>query len=66
MRIKDKTISGQLRAALRGSTQSIYRISKECGIDQGTLSRFRRGQVGLSLQNADRLAQYLGLKLIQN
>lgn len=61
------TISDQLRAAIaaageRGVTR--YRISKETGVEQAALSRFVRGRQGLDLSSVDRLATYLGLRLV--
>lgn len=61
------TVSAQLRTAIaaaagRGVTR--YRISKETGVEQAALSRFVRGRQGLDLSSVDRLAAYLGLRLV--
>jgi len=53
-----------LRAALKSSGQTLYRVSMETDIGQDVLSRFvREEQVGLSLQLAGRLAVHLGYQL---
>lgn len=57
-------LSDQIRAAVEDSEMSRYAICKLTGIDQASFSRFMRGQVGLCLDNLDRLADVLGLRLI--
>lgn len=56
-------ISDQLREAIERSGKSRYRISIETGIQQSTLSRFIQQGTGLSLENIDRLCEYLGAEL---
>ena len=53
--------SQQIRSAIDASGRSRYRICKDLGIDQATLSRFMSGQRGLTLKVLDRLADLLGL-----
>ncbi len=65
MRLTGKTISDQLRSALCSCGQSTYYVSQETGIDQGTLSKFKKGSVGLGLANVDKLAAFLRLRLIE-
>jgi len=60
-----KRISDQLRAAIDASGLSRYRICKELGIDQATMSRFMSGERGLTLKVIDRLGEFLGLTLTQ-
>ena len=60
-----KRISDQLRAAIDASGLSRYRICKELGIDQATMSRFMSGERGLTLKVIDRLCEFLGLTLTQ-
>ena len=38
-----------------------YRIAKETGIDAAVLCRFVQGQVGLSMDSLDALAECIGL-----
>jgi transcriptional regulator with XRE-family HTH domain len=52
-----------LREAIKASKNSRYRISKELGIDQSVLSRFMSGEIGLTVVNVERIADYLGLKI---
>jgi hypothetical protein len=55
--------SAIIRAALRASDRTLYRISMETGIGQDVLSRFVREERGLSLETAGKLAVHLGYQL---
>lgn len=52
-----------LKAAIKESGLTRYRIAKDTGIDQAALMRFVRGETSLRLDKADVLAAYLGLEL---
>jgi transcriptional regulator with XRE-family HTH domain len=52
-----------LRRAIKTSKVSRYRIGKELGIDQSVLSRFMSGEIGLTVANVERIADYLGLEI---
>ena len=56
-------LSEQIRQAIDASGYSRYRICKETGIDQAAMSRFMAGTVGLTQENLDRVAAFLGLEL---
>ena len=56
-------LSDQIRTAVDASGKSRYRIAKELGIAESTISRFMSGQGGLSMDNLDALADLLGLNL---
>ena len=56
-------LTDQLRTAIETADKSRYRLSKETGIDEATLSRFMHGKGGLSMDGLDRLAEALGLDL---
>jgi hypothetical protein len=58
-----RTFSDQLRQAVRDSELTRYAISVRTGIDQGTLSRFIRGERGMSLDSVDRLMECLELEI---
>ncbi len=45
---------------------SCYEISKQTGIDTSTLSRFLHHKGGLSVDGLDRIADCLGLNLVQD
>ena len=62
---KTKTLSDQIRDAMKASPLTRYRLSKLTGIDQTALMRFERGEVGLLLDNIDRLAAALGLGVVK-
>lgn len=53
-----------MRKAIEASGQSRYRISQETGIAESVLSRFMRGETGLTVETGERLADYLGLEIV--
>jgi transcriptional regulator with XRE-family HTH domain len=55
--------SDALRAAVKKSGETRYRIAQETGMTESGLSRFVHGG-GLNLASLDRLAAYLGLRLV--
>jgi transcriptional regulator with XRE-family HTH domain len=57
-------LSEQIRRAVDASGKSRYRICKELGIAESTLSRFMSGQGGLSMDNLDALADLLHLDIV--
>jgi transcriptional regulator with XRE-family HTH domain len=57
------TLTGEIRRAVDACGMSRYRLCKELGIAQSTLSRFMSGQAGLSLDTLDRLAELLDLHI---
>ena len=59
-----RKFSEEIREAVRASGLSQYRICKESGLDKAALSRFMRGQVGLSVGNLDKLAAVLDLHIV--
>jgi transcriptional regulator with XRE-family HTH domain len=56
-------LSDQIRRAIDASGLSRYRICKEIGLTESTMSRFMSGQSGLSLRVLDDLADLLGLNI---
>jgi transcriptional regulator with XRE-family HTH domain len=64
---KEKTkrvlISEQLKQLIEGSELSRYRIAKETGISQATLSGFVNGKRSLSLANIDKIGEILDLEV---
>lgn len=58
-----KKLSDQIRRSIETCGLTRYRISKETGIDQSNLSRFIHGEVGLSMDSLDRLADLLDLNI---
>ena len=59
-----KPISQQLREAVDGSGMSRYRICKEIGLPESTMSQFMSGECGLALATIDRLGALLGLSVV--
>jgi transcriptional regulator with XRE-family HTH domain len=58
-----KTLTDQIRSAVRESGLTCYQICKETGIDKASMSKFLSGQRGLSLAHLDKLAELLGLRI---
>jgi len=56
-------MSDVLRAAVRDSGLSAYRVSKDTGLVVTSIIRFVDGETSLRLDKADVLAEYLGLEL---
>ncbi len=57
------SLTKQLRAAIRQSGLTIYRIAKDSGIPQPTVQRFAAGKRDMYLETADKLAAYFGMRL---
>ena len=58
------TISAQLRAAIKATDATFYRIAKDAGIDWGTLQRFTDGtRPNIRIDTVDKLCDFLGLEL---
>ena len=55
--------SEQIRRAVKRCGVTRYRISKETGIDQATLTRFMSGERGLPMRTLDVLGEYLRLRI---
>ena len=53
-----------IRAAIKASDKTRYRLWKETGIAQSQLSRLMTGESGLGLENLERLAKALGLRIV--
>jgi transcriptional regulator with XRE-family HTH domain len=60
-----KTLSDQIRAAVKNAPCTQYQISQATGISQSNLSRFVRGKAGLSLPSLDLLCAALELEIVQ-
>jgi len=61
-----KLVSEVLRDAMVAAGQrgiSLYRIAKECDLDDSIVYRFYHDECGLALTSVDRLCNYLGLQL---
>ena len=58
-----KLLTDQLRQAIHASGLTRYRIAKETGIRESTLSRFCNGRRGLSMKALNTLCAFLGLSL---
>lgn len=63
---KPKKMTDQIRQAIDESGRTRYRIAQDTGIDESTLAKFYHGTRGLSLDNLDRLCEYLGLRVVMD
>src|SRR5688572_7286769 len=55
-------LAGQLRAAVKASGKSQYRLHRETGISQSAISAFLKGRDELKLSTAAALAAAVGLQ----
>ena len=58
-------IADALRSAVRASGETAYAIATSSGIAPSALSRFLSGRRSLSLESADAIFAFLGLKVIE-
>ena len=59
-----QTLTEALRAAIDDSGLPNLTIANGAGVERTSLIRFRRGELSLRLDNADRLAEFFGLELV--
>ncbi len=57
-------IQDEMRAAIKKSKMSRYRISKVTGISQTHLSQFMDGSKGLSMKALEKVAECLSLEIV--
>ncbi len=57
------TITQSLRDAITDSGQTIYRVAKDNDIHSTVVMRFYKDERSLTLETADKLADYFGLEL---
>lgn len=61
--MEPEAVSEALRKAISGSGLTPYAIAKSAGMSPQIITRFLRGERGLSLVVIDRLCRVLGLEL---
>jgi len=54
-----------LLAELLARNETAYRVCRNTGIDQATISRFLDGSRGMSLVTAEKLIEYLGFEIVK-
>ncbi len=59
------TVSQQLRDVIDSRGLTPYAVAKLAGIDPGMVARFVSGERDLRLETVDRIAQALGLRLVE-
>lgn len=60
---RKQVVSGILRQAITDSGRSLHELAAASGVDDGRLSRFVRGERGLTTAAIDSLCDCLGLTL---
>jgi len=60
---KREPVSEQLRRLIRERGESLAEIGRQTGVSHTVLSRFLRGERGLTTFSLDRLCEYLGVAL---
>jgi transcriptional regulator with XRE-family HTH domain len=60
---KQRPLTDQLRRAIDASGVSRYRLCKQVGMSEATMSRFMSGKGGLSMDMLDKLGAVLDLRL---
>ena len=63
---RSKKMTDQLRQAIDDSGLTRYRIAQDADLDESALAKFYGGKRGLSLDNIDRLFEYLGLRIVMD
>jgi hypothetical protein len=63
---KIRSLTDQIRDAVKASQQSRYSLCKATGIDRGSMSRFMSRQQGLSSAALDALAAVLKLRIVSD
>lgn len=58
-----RLLSDQVRQAIRDADCSRYAIWQATGIDQAVLSKFLKGERGMSLESLDKIAEFLNLEI---
>lgn len=58
------SLAETLLAAVAASGLSTYAVAKGSGVSQPALHRFVTGERGLTLDTADKLCRFLGLRLV--
>lgn len=53
-----------IKQAIDAGDKSRYRIAVDTGIEESALSRLMSGERGLSIEAAEKLADYLGIDII--
>lgn len=62
---RSSPVSDQLRHVIAGRGLSPHAVASAAGVAPSALSRFVRGERGLTLQSVDAVAEVLGLRLVE-
>lgn len=62
---KEGHLEKQLRGAIEASGLSVYRIAQKSSVSEGVLSRFMNRRRTITLATASKVAEALGLELVE-
>lgn len=62
---KQQTLADVIRKAIEDSGLSVYAVAKRSGVSQPVVHRFASGERDMTLETADKVCRFLGLKLVQ-
>jgi len=57
------SLSETLKQAVKATGLSLYRVGLDSGVPDEVLGRWLKGERGITLASADKLADYFGLEL---
>lgn len=60
-----QVLSRQLRAAILDRGLTAYALGRDAGVDAGVIQRFLNEERDIRMETADRLAEVLGLRLVE-
>ncbi|NQT15891.1 MAG: helix-turn-helix transcriptional regulator [Planctomycetes bacterium] len=63
--MKRQPIPDRLRAAIRNSGKTVYRLAQDSGVAHPVILRFLSGERDIRLETAEKLAATLGLRLVK-
>jgi plasmid maintenance system antidote protein VapI len=59
-------LADSLKEAIQNSGLTAYRVAKMAGVTQPVIDRFTKGERGLTLETAGKIAQVLGYELVKS
>jgi hypothetical protein len=59
------SLSEQLRSIILARDVTAYALGQAAGVDRSVITRFLKREAGLSMENFDRIAAALGLRLAE-
>ncbi len=60
-----ETLARKLRSVIEERGMTAFRLGKDSGVDAGVIQRFLNRERGLTLATVEKLAEVLGLRLVE-